>query len=516
MKKAEILSIGSELTSGQNLDTNSQWLSLRLAEMGIAVGWHTTIADDLTDNVDAIRIATQRAPLVIITGGLGPTLDDLTREALAHLAGVELVFHEESLAHIQQMFARRQRPMPERNRVQALFPAGSEPLPNRLGTAPGIFMRFGESVIFALPGVPSEMFGMFQDQVKPRLGRSEPRPSGSGVLANAPLPDGRGSDMRSQLGLAGGVLVQRKINTFGAGESHIEEKLFDLTRRGHIPEVGITVQDATVSLRIIAHGTTLAEAQSQIAPVEATIRQRLGNLVFGVDEDELQHAVMRLLAARKKSLATAESITGGLVAQRLTQVPGASEWFRGGVVAYDSRVKVALLDVPPELIERHSAVSAEVVQSLAEGCRKKLGSDLGVSTVGYAGPTALADQPVGLVYAAVAWEGAPRCRSSTGAGRGWRFKAARPNSRSISFACNWKNRWAGHSVWPFCGQTRMSGPPNRLNGCAFFLLFFLVKAARLNLSKPADESDPAGDGRQPDDPSHDPNGQGDRDEASGV
>ncbi len=381
MNKAEIIAIGSELTSGQNLDTNSQWLSRRLAELGIAVGWHTTVADDLADNVDALRIAAQRASLVIVTGGLGPTLDDLTREALARLAGVELVLHEESLAHIQQMFARRQRPMPERNRVQALFPAGSEPLPNRQGTAPGVCLRLGSTIIFAMPGVPSEMFAMFEDQVKPRL-----------------LP----------LGLAGGVLVQRKINTFGAGESQIEEKLLDLTRRGHVPEVGITVQDATVSLRILAHGATLDQAQAQIAPVEATIRQRLGDFVFGADDDELQQAVLHLLAMKKRSLATAESITGGLVAQRLTQVPGASEWFRGGVVSYDSRVKVALLNVPAALIERHSAVSAEVAESMAVGCRKKLGSDLAVSTVGYAGPTAAPDQPVGLVFAALAWDGGVR------------------------------------------------------------------------------------------------------------
>src|SRR5262245_48795387 len=183
--KTEIISIGSELTSGQNLDTNSQWLSRRLAEIGIPVGWHTIVGDDLEDNVAAFRLAAQRARLVIATGGLGPTQDDLTREALATVAGVELVFHQESFERIQEMFARRNRTMSERNRVQALFPAGAEVIPNANGTAPGIWMTVNNAVVVAMPGVPSEMYAMFETQVKPRL---------------------------LQLGLAGGVLVQRKLN----------------------------------------------------------------------------------------------------------------------------------------------------------------------------------------------------------------------------------------------------------------------------------------------------------------
>src|SRR5947208_2724098 len=156
--KAEIISIGSELTTGQNLDTNAQWLSQRLAEIGIPVGWHTTVADDLADNIAAFRIAAERAQLVVITGGLGPTQDDLTREALAKLAGAELVFHPESFEQIKQMFARRNRAMPERNRVQALFPMGAEPIPNSCGTAPGIWMTHGHCILTAMPGVPSEMY----------------------------------------------------------------------------------------------------------------------------------------------------------------------------------------------------------------------------------------------------------------------------------------------------------------------------------------------------------------------
>jgi nicotinamide-nucleotide amidase len=382
--KAEIISIGSELTSGQNLDTNSQWLSRRLAEIGIAVGWHTTVADDLDANVEVFRIAAGRAALVLVSGGLGPTQDDLTREALARAAGVELVFNEASFAAIQTMFTRRGRTFPERNRVQAYFPTGAEPIPNANGTAPGIWMLLGACHIAAMPGVPSEMYAMYETQVKPRL---------------------------LTLGLGGGVLVQRKINCFGAGESAVEEKLLDLTRRDHVPEVGITVSDAVISLRILASAPDPAAAQALITPVERTILERLGSLVFGFEEEELQDVVLRLLEEKRLTLAAAESVTGGLVAERICRHPGASQWFRGGIVAYDNRVKVDLLGVPQEMLDRHGAVSAPVAEAMAVGCRARLGTDLAVSTTGLAGPEgAMADKPIGLVFVGLAWEGGVRSR----------------------------------------------------------------------------------------------------------
>jgi len=403
--KAEVIAIGSELTSGQNLDTNSQWLSRRLAGLGIPVGWHTTVADDLEDNVAAFRIAAGRARLVLITGGLGPTQDDLTREALARAAGVGLVLHPESLEQIGQMFARRNRSMPERNRVQALFPAGAEPLPNAQGTAPGIWMRLGDCDLVAMPGVPSEMHAMFETQVRPRL---------------------------LGLGLGGGVLVERKINCFGAGESAVEEKLLDLTRRGHVPEVGITVADATISLRILARAPTPEEARRQIEPVEQTIRARLGDLVFGVDDEDLQDAVLRLLADKRQTLSTAEGVTCGQVAERLGRVPGASQWFRGGLVAYDNRVKNEVLAVPRALIDEDGAVSAAVAQRMAVGCRTRFRTDLAVSTVGIAGPDGgNPEKPIGSVYVGLAWEG-----GATAVNYSWVGTRAEVQSRTAKLALN--------------------------------------------------------------------------------
>jgi nicotinamide-nucleotide amidase len=403
--KCEIISVGSELTSGQNLDTNSQWLSRRLAEVGIAVGWHTTIADDLDANVEAFRIAGRRAKLVLITGGLGPTQDDLTREALAQAAGVELVFHQPSFDFIQELFAKRGRVMPERNRVQAYFPAGAEPIVNERGTAPGVWMTLGGAAVAAMPGVPSEMFAMFRERVLPR------------VLA---------------MGLGGGVLVQRKINTFGTGESHIEQKLFDLTRRGHVPDVGITASDAVISLRILASAATAAEAERLIGPVEAAILERLGDLVFGVEDEDVQHAVLRLLAEKKKSLSVAESLTAGLVGDRLATVPGASAWFRGGIIAYDNRVKVEQLGVPRDLLDAKGAVCAEVAEAMAVGCRARLGTDLAISTTGVAGPEALGpDLPAGLVYVGLAWDGGVSSASFT-----WLGTRQEVRSRTARMALN--------------------------------------------------------------------------------
>lgn len=377
--KAEIIAIGTELTNGQCLDTNSPWLSRKLAEIGITVHWHTTVADDLDNNLQAFRIAAERADLVVSTGGLGPTQDDLTREVLARLANVPLELHQPSLEAIERMFAQRGRPMPDANRVQAYCPRGGEMLPNDHGTAPGIWLETPGTVFVALPGPPREMQPMWDREVRPRI--------------------------RRRFGETG-VVIHRRINTFGWGESMVEERVRDLTRRGHVPEVGITAHDAVVSLRIIGRGPNAEEAWKQIEPVERTIRERLGDIVFGVDDEDLHDVVARMLHERRLTIATAESLTGGLVAQLLSRVPGVSENLRGGVIAYTNEVKRDWLGVPQELLDRYGAVSSQVAEAMAVGCRDRFGTALAVSTTGVAGPGGgTPEKPVGLVYAAVAWHG---------------------------------------------------------------------------------------------------------------
>jgi nicotinamide-nucleotide amidase len=415
--RAEIVSIGTELTSGKNLDTNGQWLSVELAKIGVPVHFHTTVGDNLDENIVVFRAAAARCDLVVITGGLGPTQDDLTREALAAVAGVPLEFHQPSFDAIAAMFARRKRPMPDRNRVQALFPAGSEPIPNAHGTAPGIWMRAARSenrglkiedggsrieqsgssdavpgavrrnplssilhpqpsLFIAMPGVPSEMYLMFAEQVRPRLIEA--------------------------FGLRR-VIVHRKINLFGRGESDVESTLLDITERGREPEVGITVHDATISLRIAAAAESEDEARRLIDPTAEIIYERLGPLIFSEGDIELQQMVAELLAARGLTLATAEGCTGGTVAERLVSIPGASRWYRGGVVAYANEAKMEWLGVTREQIEAHGAVSREVAEAMAVACRRRFASDLAVATVGIAGPDgATDDKPIGTTWISVA------------------------------------------------------------------------------------------------------------------
>ena len=381
---AEIIAIGTELISGQKLDTNSQWLSRALGDLGISTHFHTTLGDDLTENVAAFRIASARAELVLVTGGLGPTQDDLTREALAEAAGVALVHDEDSLAAIEAFFARRNRAMTPRNRVQALRPEGSEAMANPVGTAPGVWMPLGASLFGCLPGVPSEMKTMVAEQVVPRL---------------------------KARGLVRRVIVHRVINLFGKGESEIESMAPDLTTRGRVPEVGITASDATISFRISSEGETENDARDAAGPTAALIYERFGDLIVGEGGDDVAEGLVSRLRASGKTLSVAESCTGGLMAERITRIPGVSDVFLGGVVSYANAAKVAMLGVPQSLLDRHGAVSAEVAEAMARGVRDRMGADVGVAITGIAGPSGgTADKPVGLVYLGLAMEGLAETR----------------------------------------------------------------------------------------------------------
>jgi nicotinamide-nucleotide amidase len=361
--RAEIISIGDELTSGQRLDTNSQWLSERLNELGIPVAFHTTVGDDIETNVAAFRTAIDRADIVVATGGLGPTADDLTREAIAICVGVELQQNEAALTHIRNLFSRRGRPMPEQNVRQAQFPRGSRPVPNPHGTAPGIDMQIPRSCcppcrLFALPGVPAEMFAMWEATVAPAVA--------------AAAPSRR-------------VIRHRRIKCFGAGESDIEAMLPDMIRRKREPLVGITVSGATITLRITASGPNDAACRRAMAPTVAQIRDILGVLVFGEEDDELEHAVVRLLNDRRQTVAVAEWATGGLVSQWLAEAAAGTDAIRGGVVVRDVAMLHSVLGVT---LGADVAAEAETASTMARSVRETTGADfgLGIAAIPAQGP----------------------------------------------------------------------------------------------------------------------------------
>ena len=375
--RAEIIAIGSELVSGQSLDTNSQWLSQELSDLGIVVAFHTTLGDILADHLAAFRAACQRAELVVITGGLGPTQDDLTREALAECAersaGRTSRIARRHRGHVRPTESRHDRAKPGPGALSAGCDPAAQSHRNR---SRHLDADRTDATCACLPGVPIEMKLMFQEEVVPRL--------------------------RDQ-GLAIAVFVHRKINLFGKGEAEIESQAFDLTARGRMPEVGITAHDGTISFRIIGWGDTEEEAELMIKPTAELIYERFGSLVVGEGSDDVAEGLVAQLARTGATLATAESCTGGLIAHLLTAIAGVSAYYQGGVVSYANLAKSELLGVPPQLIESHGAVSPEVAAAMAEGVRNRLSADIGISTTGVAGPGGgTPHKPVGLVYIGLA------------------------------------------------------------------------------------------------------------------
>ncbi len=374
---AEIVAIGDEITSGQLLDTNTQWLSQRLGELGIRVLYHTTVGDDLKANIGVFRQAISRADVVVATGGLGPTADDLTRESLAGATGRKLALDRKSLDEIRQMYTRHKRKMPERNEQQAMFPVGSQVIPNPNGTAPGIAMevpREGAEPcnLYALPGVPAEMKEMWY-----------------GTVAGSIRKAGGGQ----------GVIRHRRVHCFGRGESQVEAMLPDIVRRGRKPLVGITASKHTITLRITAEGATEEECYAAIEPTVATIRECLGDLVFGEDDDQLQTVVVRQLRQHTKTLATAEGGTGGLVADWLGGVDGAEGYYLGGLIAVGDEAVRRSLDVPETLIAKHSTVSSEAAAAMAVGCRRRFRSDYGLAVSSFPTPDPEAAEPKPVFFA---------------------------------------------------------------------------------------------------------------------
>ena len=388
--EAEVISVGDELASGQRLDTNSQWLSQRLGELGVQTTRHTTVGDNLTANIDAFRQAAARARFVIISGGLGPTLDDLTREAMAEAFGKPLELHAPSLEHIEKMFAQRQRTMPERNRVQAFLPAGSESIPNPHGTAPGIDLKITAGGdyrcrVFALPGVPAELKQMWTETVEPRI--------------------------ESEIGNSQGQLRYHAIKIYGIGESDVEVQLPTLIARERSPTVGITVSRATITLRIAARCHTDGEFQQFIAPTVSEINAALGDLIFGAGDDELEQVVARQLIERKIKLASLEIGASSLIPDWMLAASQDAEAFYAGGIAFPTLrqastwLKRSGEDSRDAEITNEQLTATELNEDtcgrLAELVRVRFSANIGLALGIYPSPSELAEssRDFKIVYA---------------------------------------------------------------------------------------------------------------------
>ncbi|RIL07731.1 MAG: competence/damage-inducible protein A [Proteobacteria bacterium] len=378
--KAEILTIGDELLRGEIIDSNSSFLSQRLLTLDIETRWHVTCADDRGDMAESFRRAAARSDVVLVSGGLGPTRDDLTMEVLAATFGRKLVLHEPSLETLRAFFARFGREMAAINEKQAWFPEGADVLVNPVGTAPGAMLEVqkesgGTVLFFCMPGVPRELYQMMDEQVLPR------------IAARCRVETWQ----RAAL-----------LRTFGIGESNLDEMLRDVALPPGV-ELGFRTQFPDNHVRPVARARSEAEAQANLETALRALRERLGALVYGEGEDTLETVTGRLLAARGATVAVAESCTGGMIGELLTAVPGSSAYFKGGVVAYWNDAKAQLLGVPEAVLAEHGAVSEPTVRAMAEGVRARFATDLGIATTGIAGPTGgSADKPVGLVYVALA------------------------------------------------------------------------------------------------------------------
>jgi nicotinamide-nucleotide amidase len=370
--RAEVLAIGSELLDPGRSDTNGAYLALRLGEIGIPVRFRTVVGDVIGDLEEAFRVALSRSDLVVATGGLGPTVDDLTREALASLLDLPLEEDRAVLRQIEERFRRLGLDMPPRNRRQAQVPRGAEVLANRLGTAPGLFLRSAGRIVALLPGVPSEMERMAEEELLPRL-----RPTGE-------------------------RFVYRIFKIAGLAESEVDRRLEDVARRAG--EVAWTILASPGQVEIhLRERVRPGEPAVGIERIDREIEATLGIDLFARDGDTLEGTVGRLLLEREESVAVAESLTGGQIAGRISSVPGASRYFVGGVVCYSDEAKRRLLGVRRETLEIHGAASPEVALEMARGARELLAATWGISATGFAGPGGgSADRPPGTVVIGLA------------------------------------------------------------------------------------------------------------------
>lgn len=377
---AEIIAVGSELLLGQIVNTNARFLSQQLAGQGIDVYYHTVVGDNPTRLKAAIEHAETRSEIIIFTGGLGPTKDDLTKETIAKHLGKGLVMDESALASIELFFKRTNRVMTENNRKQALVLEGSQILANDHGMAPGMVLETGGHIYMLLPGPPKEMEPMFLDY------------GGQALSAKT------GSNEK---------IVSRVLRFFGIGEAALETEIMDIIEAQSNPTVAPLAGDGEVTLRLTAKHLDEINAHMMLDDVEKRINQRVGDFLYGYDNTSLLQELMNALKERNLTVTAAESLTGGLFQQELTTISGASSVFKGGVVCYSNEIKQQILRVTQETLEKHGAVSEQCAKELAENSARIFAADIGISFTGVAGPDELEGKPVGTVYIGIAINGSP-------------------------------------------------------------------------------------------------------------
>ncbi len=383
--RAEILSCGTELLLGHITDTNATYLAQSLAALGIDLYFVSQVGDNQGRIVETLRRAWERSDLIIMTGGLGPTEDDLARESISALLGETMQVDARLEAELRRMFTARHVEMPKRNLKQATLIPSAQALPNPRGTAPGWWVEKDKRIIVAMPGVPREMYRMWEYEVIPRLGL-----------------------------YTGGLIFTRILRVSGLGESAVEERL-DSVIHSNNPTVATYAKIDAVDVRITAKAGTREEAEQQVAEMEVRVRQLLGHHIFGVDKQTLQDIVGEQLAARKQTLAVMESLTGGLLASRITDVPGSSAYFVGGLVTYSAALE-AQMGVPRDVLEQYGVISEETARAMAHTVRERFGTDFGLGITGVAGPDTLEGKAPGTVHIAI--EGPEGV--VTGMGPGWR------------------------------------------------------------------------------------------------
>ncbi|MGE7693569.1 competence/damage-inducible protein A [Lysinibacillus sp. NPDC094177] len=372
---AEILAVGSELLLGQISNTNARFISSQLSELGINVYYHTVVGDNAQRLEEAISIAETRADLIIFSGGLGPTKDDLTKETIARHLDVTLEFDDIALTNIEQFFAKRGRPMTDNNRKQALILAGSGVLANHHGMAPGMILTKDGRTYILLPGPPKELEPMFQFEAKPKLG----------AMLNA-----------------GGVITSHVMRFYGIGEAELEVRVQDILDSQTNPTVAPLAADGEVTLRVTAKAETEQEAQQLITAKVAEIQALVGDYQYGIDDDSLASKTVEMLLDNKLTISAAESLTAGLFQSELAEIPGVGDALVGGVVTYTEEAKIKQLGISKELLNTHGIVSSECAAAMASAVRKKFDTDIGIGLTGAAGPTAHDHQPVGTVWIGIA------------------------------------------------------------------------------------------------------------------